>query len=239
VNVFPPNLLQLGMPPNGASLTTTFLFGDGAVVPTTAFDPCTDISGTDASENLFLCCEALKKFINVQQACLPAGYTASLYAKIGAQGLPITAGNYLIFSYLNPMNNGDLYLQLNTAQSMNTIDVGGHEDRSITQDTTGQTKFFMAKILLSNLGSGQVSQTVIQNPIRFDPPLEKLDHFEFRILTEDFVPLEALYPFTDPNTEWDALLQIDEQISELDRNGDGYFSRVPTITWGDSVKPPY
>jgi hypothetical protein len=239
VNVFPPNLLQLGMPPNGASLTTTFLFGDGAVVPTTAFDPCTDISGTDASENLFLCCEALKKFINVQQACLPAGYTAALYAKIGAQGLPITAGNYLIFSYLNPMNNGDLYLQLNTAQSMNTIDVGGHEDRSITQDTTGQTKFFMAKILLSNLGSGQVSQTVIQNPIRFDPPLEKLDHFEFRILTEDFVPLEALYPFTDPNTEWDALLQIDEQISELDRNGDGYFSRVPTITWGDSVKPPY
>jgi hypothetical protein len=68
----------------------------------------------------------------------------------------------------------------------------------------------------ASLSPGSIMTTIIQSPAKFDTvPLASLDHFTFRFYLDDMVPLDLLYPFRMTGTNWDAVIQIDEQIGTL------------------------
>ena len=104
------------------------------------------------------------------------------------------------------------------------------EDYNIANETTGQVKLVAAKILSAGLGAGEVTQTIIQNPILFDNTLGKLDKLEFKIYADDdsLTPLWLWLPVRFDFNEWDATFQIDEEVSFADRNtGWGHRPTIP------------
>ena len=126
--------------------------------------------------------------------------------------------------------NYDFLMQLNPEQSFNNMDISMPENYNITNETTGQSKIMYAKILTGGFGSGEVSQTCIQNPIIFRNTLGKLDKLIFKIYLDDehLTPMWLFSPFISQVDEWNATFQIDEEIGYADRtNGWG---RNPTIT---------
>ena len=89
---------------------------------------------------------------------------------------------------------------------MNRLDSSGPENYSITHETTGQTNQFNAKLLLANFGS--YAQTMVQNPIPFNPVLTSLDR-----LTFEWVDLAGVR-IDNADCEWNAAVQIVEQVTQ-------------------------
>jgi hypothetical protein len=107
---------------------------------------------------------------------------------------------------------------MNLEQPLNRLDVGGKENFNISNETTSSYHLMMGKIPSRNaaLSPGSIMTTIIQAPAKFDTvPLASLDHFTFRFFLDDMVPLDLLYPFKVTGTDWDAVIQIDEQIGTL------------------------
>ena len=125
--------------------------------------------------------------------------------------------------------NYDFFLQINSEQSFNNIDVAMPENYNITNETTGQTKLMFAKILTAGVGSRELSQTCIQNPIVIPNSVGKLDKLIFKIYLNDnsITPMWLFYPFVEQRDEWSATFQIDEEIGFADRNAG--FGTNPTI----------
>ena len=74
----------------------------------------------------------------------------------------------------------------------------------------------LGKILTKGSTPGAIATTIIQVPAKFDQsPLGSLDHFSFRFFLDDMVPLDLLYPFKTTGTDWDGVIQIDEQLGTL------------------------
>lgn len=96
-----------------------------------------------------------------------------------------------------------IYLQLNDELSMNRMDVTGRENYNITLESTGEVAKYNAKLLLANFGN--YSQTAIQNPVQFNPPLSRLDR-----LTFTWVDINGNV-IDNNDCEWSACLQITEQ----------------------------
>ena len=99
-----------------------------------------------------------------------------------------------------------IFLKLNKEFTMNRMDSSAKENLAITHEPQGQTNQYAAKLLLS--GFGAYAQTMIQNPITFNPVLTSMDKLTFQ--------------WTDPtNTqinnadcEWNAVVQINEQVTQ-------------------------
>jgi hypothetical protein len=130
--------------------------------------------------------------------------------------------NILNFYNTEGLNNitttHNIYLQMNLEQPLNRLDVGGKENFNISNETTSSYHLMMGKIPSRNaaLSPGSILTTIIQAPAKFDAvPLASLDHFTFRFYLDDMVPLDLLYPFKVTGTDWDAVIQIDEQIGTL------------------------
>jgi hypothetical protein len=98
-----------------------------------------------------------------------------------------------------------IYLKLNQEFMMNRMDSSGKEKLSITHDSTGQTNQFAAKLLLANFGS--YAQTMVQNPIPFNPVLTSLDRLTFQWVDLANVQIDNL------DCEWNAAIQIVEQVT--------------------------
>ena len=88
---------------------------------------------------------------------------------------------------------------------MNRMDSSGKEKLSITHDSTGQTNQFAAKLLLANFGS--YAQTMVQNPIPFNPVLTSLDRLTFQWVDLANIQIDNL------DCEWNAAIQIVEQVT--------------------------
>lgn len=96
-----------------------------------------------------------------------------------------------------------IYLMLNDELSMNRMDVTARENYNITLESTGEVNKYNAKLLLANFGN--YSQTAIQNPVQFNPPLSRLDR-----LTFTWVDINGNV-IDNNDCEWSACLQITEQ----------------------------
>jgi hypothetical protein len=138
---------------------------------------------------------------------------------------------------LGAFGNFNVLMQINTEQSFNNMDIAMNENVQITNETTGQVKFITAKILTSGLGTNDISQTCILNPIFFDGTLGKLDKLTIRLLLDDaaLTPLDAYFPFDLPFTEWDATFQIDEEIAQADKSN--IFDTAPTVNIPPDRRP--
>ncbi|WP_397536319.1 hypothetical protein [Roseateles sp.] len=182
-----------------------------------ASSPFESFSGTESE-----CCRIVSQWLrNTYYACLPVDYvTNTLAYKLGIID-PVYTNISSFIAYLqfnadiNSFPTQNTYLQLNLDRSFNTMDVASNEDYTISNDTTGQTKYVMGKILTIGQDFLGVAQTIIQNPVKFSPPLGKLDKLEFRLLLDDLTPLEVFFPFDFDFTNWDAVFQIDEQVSQM------------------------
>lgn len=179
-----------------------------------------------------ICCQALERIIARWYSCLPVNTVIS--------GLPYLLGlaeasvtTLSIFSTVNYFSsatgNFNYLLQINSQQSFNNLDIAMKENYNVANETTGQVKLMAAKILSAGLGAGEVTETIIQNPILFDNTLGKLDKLEFKIYADDasLTPLWLWLPLPFDFNEWDATFQIDEEIGFADRNT-GWSNR-PTV----------
>lgn len=183
-----------------------------------ASSPFEAFTGTESD-----CCRIVSQWLrNTYYACLPADYvTNTLAYKLGIID-PVYTNISSFIAYLqfnadiNSFPTQNTYLQLNLDRSFNTMDVASNEDYAVTNDTTAQSKYVMGKILTIGQDFLGVAQTIIQNPVRFNPPLGKLDKLEFRLLLDDLTPLATFFPFDFDFTNWDAVFQIDEQVSQMD-----------------------
>jgi hypothetical protein len=103
-----------------------------------------------------------------------------------------------------------IYLKLNQEFWMNRLDSSGPENLSVTHETTGQTNQFAAKLLLANFGS--YAQTMIQNPVNFNPVLTAIDKLTFQWVDIAGVQIDNF------DCEWNAAVQISEQVMQATPN---------------------
>jgi hypothetical protein len=99
-----------------------------------------------------------------------------------------------------------IYLRLNQEFWMNRLDSSGKENLSITHESQGQTNQFAAKLLLANFGA--YAQTMIQNPITFNPVLTSIDRLSFQWVDLAGQQIDNL------DCEWNAAVQIVEQVTQ-------------------------
>lgn len=98
-----------------------------------------------------------------------------------------------------------IYLKLNQEFWMNRLDSSAPENLSITHEPTGQTNQFAAKLLLANFGS--YAQTMVQNPVNFNPVLTAIDRLTFQWVDIAGVQINNF------DCEWNAAVQITEQVT--------------------------
>lgn len=199
-----------------------------------------EVNSTESDDCYSKCKKLIQSFIDNYYSCLPTNTIInSLAYKLGIWN-PTSISNLSVISTLgnfNAFSNFNLLMQINTEQSFNNMDIAMNEDYKRNNETTGQTKLIAAKILTSGLGSNDVSQTVIQNPIIFDGTLGKLDKLTFRILIDDdtLTPLDLFFPFDLPFTNWDATFQIDEEIGLADKSN--IYNQTPSVNIPSNQRP--
>ena len=103
-------------------------------------------------------------------------------------------------------------LRLNEEFDVNRVDTSGKEKLSATLESTGNTKAYYGKLLLANFGS--YAQTMIMNPISFNPPLGRLDKLTFTFYDRTNTVIDNL------DCEWNAIVQIVENsdIVQVERD---------------------
>jgi hypothetical protein len=177
------------------------------------------------------CCSVIEKEIINWYGCLPVNNIIwGLTYRLGL--VNINFNNFNLFSTISNVftnTNFDIFLQLNPEQSFNNMDVSGPENYTIANETTGQVNLMAAKLLLQGIGSGEVSETAIQNPILFDVPYGKIDKLTFKMYYDDsqLSPLWLVYPFDLLFSEWNATFQIDEEVAYTNR--DTGWGHNPTV----------
>jgi hypothetical protein len=110
-------------------------------------------------------------------------------------------------------------MSLNDEMGFNNMDVAMPEDYSITNETTGQVQLMFAKIMFTGIGKSSDTQLLFQNPLTFDTPLGKLDRLTFKIYYDDaaITPVWLSTPFPQLATEWNAMINIEEEVSQANR----------------------
>lgn len=179
------------------------------------------------------CCEAIKQIVLGWYGCLPtAGIVTNLSYRLGINPFTNFANIPFLVSTILETSTGQLnyFMQINNDQSFNNMDVAMTEDYTVTNETTGQVKLMYAKILTAGIGAGEISQTVIQNPVIFENPLGKLDRLQFKFYfdDEDLTPAWQVIPFEIGFNNWDATFQIDEEIGFANREA-GFSGNIPTV----------
>jgi hypothetical protein len=183
------------------------------------------------------CCRAIEDIIKRYYSCLPvntivADNPTNLGYLLGISPIPnsFTALEQTFGTTSTVSDSFNFLLQLNTEYSMNNMDIGMKENVAISNETTGQVDLMAAKILMQGVGTGEISETAIQNPILYETPLGKLDRLSFKIYIDDpaITPAWLYFPFDIGINEWDATFQIDEEVALADRNT-GWSGNIPTI----------
>jgi hypothetical protein len=217
---------------SGAPVTDPLILGqvlrDAAPGTTLTEDPCT-----------VECCRVLEILAKRYYGCLPVNSIvednpASIGYLLGVS--PLNFSNFssltTTFSLFSSTNadNFNFLLQLNTELSMNNMDIAMNENYAISNETTGQVNLMAAKILMQGVGTGEVSETAIQNPIVYDPPLGKLDRLSFKLYIDDpaLTPMWLFFPYDIGINEWDATFQIDEEVALAGRDN-GWSGNIPSV----------
>lgn len=99
-------------------------------------------------------------------------------------------------------------------RTQNTVLTTQRNSTYKTKEFRGSSKIAMGKIILNN-ATDNVTQTLLQSPATFDPPLGKLDNLYFRVLTKDLYPVYQVYPYITPELEWNGVISITEEISNI------------------------
>jgi hypothetical protein len=229
-SVFPPALLANNAFLTGASTGGVKLLGGQRVVrASTPFDMVADPATKTP------CCQALTQLADSVYSCIPAEYVVnSTFYKLGLPGSDIIA-YYSTTGLFSSVTTQNLYLQLNVEKSLNNMDVAMTEDYRISNETAAEHHVVLGKLLTEGSGLSDITQTIVQSPAKFEAPLASIDQFTFTLLLSDLEPVARAFPFDITGTDWDAVIQIDEEVGTLDR--DTQLSSVPTVVWPDAKRP--
>ena len=104
-----------------------------------------------------------------------------------------------------------IYLRLNVQNDMNKMDFGGKENLKETTDSTGQINGYNGKLLLNTFGS--FAQTIIQNPVYFNPPILRLEKLTFQWFDT------AGTLITNAECDWNAAIQFVEDAPKVNIRG--------------------
>ncbi len=104
-----------------------------------------------------------------------------------------------------------IYLKLNVEYDMNKMDFGGKENLKETTDSTGQINGYNGKLLLNTFGS--YAQTIIQNPVYFNPPILKLDKLTFQWYDIGGAIIN------NSECDWNAAIQLVEEVPTVNLKG--------------------
>ena len=104
-----------------------------------------------------------------------------------------------------------IYLRLNVEYDMNKMDFGGKENLKETTDSTGQINGYNGKLLLNTFGS--YAQTIIQNPVYFNPPVLRLEKLTFQWFDT------AGTLITNTECDWNAAIQLVEEVPKVNLRG--------------------
>jgi hypothetical protein len=178
------------------------------------------------------CCAGIEAIISSWYSCLPVDTVINTMAyRLGIldtnkPGFNITS---TANSILPPFTN-NLFMSINDEMGFNNLDVAMPENYAVSNETTGQLKLMFAKIIFSGIGKSGESQTLFQNPLEFETPLGKLDRFTFKVYYDDaaLTPVWLSNPFVQIETEWNAIINIEEEISKASR----------TTGWGPNPTIP-
>jgi hypothetical protein len=178
-----------------------------------------------------ICCAEIQRIISSWYSCIPVNTVINTLAyRLGVldttRGFNITS---TVNSILPPFNN-NLFMSINDEMGFNNLDVAMPEDYAVSNETSGQVKLMFAKIMFSGIGKSGESQTLFQNPLVFETPLGKLDRFTFKIYYDDsaLTPVWLSNPFVQAETEWNAIINIEEEIGQASR----------TTGWGSNPTIP-
>lgn len=227
--VFPAHLLGNNAFLTGTSTGGIKLLGSQRVVrASTPFDGVGDPTATS-------CCQALFAIANNLYSCIPAEYVVnSVFYKLGYDVTDVIA-YYSTSGLFGSVATENLYLQLNVEKSLNNMDVAMGENYRISNETAAQHRVVLGKLLTEGSGLSDITQTIVQSPAKFDTPLASIDQFTFTLLLSDLEPVAKAFPFDITGTDWDAVIQVDEEIGTLDR--ETQLSSVPTVAWPDAKRP--
>lgn len=98
-----------------------------------------------------------------------------------------------------------IYLRINEEfQGMNNIDSTGKENLNETHESRGAINQYNGKLLLSAFGN--YSQTMIKNPIYFNPPIGKLDRLKFTWMDSKGQVIDNI------DCDWSLAVNITENV---------------------------
>ncbi len=104
-----------------------------------------------------------------------------------------------------------IYLKLNVQYDMNKMDFGGKENLKETTDSTGQINGYNGKLLLNTFGS--YAQTIIQNPVYFNPPILRLE----KLTLQWYDTAGAI--IQNSECDWNAAIQFVEDVPKVNLKG--------------------
>ena len=167
------------------------------------------------------CCGRIDKIITTWYGCIPVNTIIQTAAyRLGVLDITPTINITSTINTILPPFNNNLFMSINDEMGFNNLDVAMPEDYAVTgNDTTGQVKLMFAKIMFSGIGKSGESQTLFQNPLVFETPLGKLDHLTFKIYYDDpaITPVWLSSPFPQLVNEWNAIINIEEEVSNANR----------------------
>ena len=214
--VLPTALLENNAFLNGQSTGGVTFYSSKSIHYPSTPDDVNNRNFRDATKDTSACCSYVTSIVNNFYGCLPAEYVITTPFYQMGYGIDNIFSFYSTNTLAKTTISNNIYIQLNPEQSLNNMDIGGTENYNITNESTGQYKKVFGKILIQGLTAGQVAQTIIQAPARFPiSPLASLDHFSFNFFLDTMVPVNQLYPFVLSGTDWNAIIQIDEQVAAL------------------------
>lgn len=103
-----------------------------------------------------------------------------------------------------------------------------------TKEFRGSSKIVMGKIILNN-STDNVTQTLLQAPAVFNPPLGKLESLTFKVLTKDLFPAYLVFPYVTPELEWNGVVSITEEVTNIPTEETSQIARINV----DSAKLPF
>jgi hypothetical protein len=106
-----------------------------------------------------------------------------------------------------------IYLQLNQEEDMNRLDTIEEELDNNNTVTTGQTNKYYGKLLLNDFNAN--CTTMVQNSVKFSPPLARLDKLTFQWVDEGGVVIDSV------DSEWTATAVITERRTVQIQNING------------------
>lgn len=96
-----------------------------------------------------------------------------------------------------------IYLRLNPEFNINGMDAGGKEDYKTSREPSGTTKQYYCKLLLTSFGGN--ATTFIHNPIKFNPPINRITNLQFQWIDSKGVIID------NNDSEWNMTVNITEK----------------------------